>query len=269
MSKESAPCMIAVACAEPQVLVAAKLALAPHFDVQIAANSDAVLNALSEFDIAAIIVCIGEKRDEAFELFRNIQGQAASGNVPILFLAEKGSDEDETAAFEIGAADYTVKRQGTIGALAKRINLRISAGAGSAASESASPESVLAGKCILLADDVELNRYMVSELFTGIDGFSIVEVCDGDEAVAAFAEAPEKFAMILMDVLMPAMDGLEAAKAIRALDCKGAKDVPIIALTASPLDEDIDNCLAAGMNDFVKKPITREPLLKICAKHCV
>ena len=115
-------------------------------------------------------------------------------------------------------------------------------------------ENALRGLRVLLVEDSDLNREMACDALED-DGALVTEAVNGREAVDRFAADGGRFDVILMDVLMPVMDGLEATKAIRALSVKGAKTVPIVALTANR-DKDLEErCLAAGMNDFLQKPI--------------
>jgi CheY-like chemotaxis protein len=82
---------------------------------------------------------------------------------------------------------------------------------------------------------------------------------DGEEAVARFRD--EIFDVLLMDVQMPAMDGLEATRRIRLIEGqRGAGHVPIIAMTAQALSGDREDCMAAGMDDYLTKPIQAENL---------
>lgn len=92
---------------------------------------------------------------------------------------------------------------------------------------------------------------------------------DGQQAVKIFEDStPNTFDAILMDLMMPVMDGYSAAKAIRALDRPDASSVPIIAMTANAFDEDIKRCLAAGMNAHLSKPIDIDKLMKTLAQYC-
>jgi len=122
---------------------------------------------------------------------------------------------------------------------------------------------VFAGRRILLAEDVEINREIVLTLLEPTR-LTIDCATNGTEAVSLFQQAPNAYDLILMDVQMPEMDGYEATRQIRALDLARAKDIPIIAMTANVFREDIEKCLAAGMNDHIGKPIDiNEVLVKL------
>jgi CheY-like chemotaxis protein len=122
------------------------------------------------------------------------------------------------------------------------------------------------GHCILLAEDIEINCEIVMALLEP----TLLKIdCaeNGKEAVRMFGEAPDKYDMIFMDVQMPEMDGYEATRKIRSLDIPGAKDIPIIAMTANVFREDVEKCLEAGMNDHVGKPIDFDEVIKILCKY--
>ncbi|MDR1603712.1 MAG: response regulator [Gracilibacteraceae bacterium] len=129
-----------------------------------------------------------------------------------------------------------------------------------------SDDGILAGKRILLAEDVEINREIVSALmeYTGVD---IDFAFNGEEAVAKFSADPEGYDLILMDVHMPNMDGYEATRRIRASGEKRAGAIPIIAMTANVFREDIERCLAAGMNAHLGKPINAAEVITELKRH--
>jgi signal transduction histidine kinase/DNA-binding response OmpR family regulator/PAS domain-containing protein len=126
-----------------------------------------------------------------------------------------------------------------------------------------------AGRCILLAEDVEINREIVITLLEP----TLLEIdCaeNGAEAVKMFNESPQKYDMIFMDVQMPEMDGYTATSRIRAIEaklCSAAeitsplRRIPIIAMTANVFREDIERSLAAGMDDHIGKPLDFDVVL--------
>ena len=123
----------------------------------------------------------------------------------------------------------------------------------------------ISGLKLLVAEDNELNMEIATFLLSD-NGAQAVPVTDGKQAFEAFRDAaPGTFDAILMDVMMPEMNGLQATKAIRALHRPDAKAIPIIAMTANAFKEDGEKCLAAGMNAHLSKPLDAEALKRtIC-----
>jgi PAS domain S-box-containing protein len=117
------------------------------------------------------------------------------------------------------------------------------------------------GRCILLAEDMKINREIVLTLFEPTR-LKIECAENGAEAVRKFSAAPGKYDLIFMDIQMPEMDGYEATRCIRALDIPEAKSIPIIAMTANVFREDVEKCLAAGMNNHVGKPLNFNKVLE-------
>ena len=120
----------------------------------------------------------------------------------------------------------------------------------------------LEGLRILMAEDNELNQEIAQELLEDVG--ATVEVADnGLIAVSKFRDNPPgTFDLILMDVMMPEMDGIEATKTIRALDREDAKTIPILAMTANAFEEDKKKVLDAGMNAHLSKPIEMDLVMK-------
>ncbi len=123
---------------------------------------------------------------------------------------------------------------------------------------------VPAGDCgrspsVLVVDDHPVNRE-VARIMLEAFGCEVVEVCDGQQALDAVAE--QSFDLVLMDVRMPNMDGLEATRRIRAMP-GSAGGLSIVAMTADAMPEDVNRCLAAGMNAHMAKPINQAGLLSM------
>lgn len=124
------------------------------------------------------------------------------------------------------------------------------------------------GLRILLAEDNALNAEIVKKLLED-RGAEVEAASDGRQALEAFeSHKPGTYAAILMDVMMPNMDGLDATRAIRALDRADAKVIPIIAMTANAFEEDARKCMEAGMNAHLPKPIRIERLVAVIAGFC-
>ena len=111
-----------------------------------------------------------------------------------------------------------------------------------------------------MAEDIEINQEIVSSLLQHT-GVSIEVAVNGREAVEMFKADPSRYDMIFMDIHMPEVDGYEATRMIRSLDAARAKAVPIVAMTANVFREDIEKCLASGMDDHVGKPIDMDEII--------
>ena len=127
-------------------------------------------------------------------------------------------------------------------------------------------ENSIKGLHILLAEDNELNME-IAEFVLQNEGADVTKAWDGQEAVELFRNSePGEFDVILMDIMMPVMNGYEAAKMIRFLDREDAKEIPIIAMTANAFTEDRIRAKEAGMDEHVAKPIDVELLIKVIHK---
>ena len=123
------------------------------------------------------------------------------------------------------------------------------------------------GLNLLLVEDNELNAEIAETLLSD-EGAAVTVAKDGSQAFNIFKEKPEgSFDAILMDIMMPVMDGLTATKKIRTLNHPDAKKIPIIAMTANAFKEDKEKCLAAGMNAHLAKPIEIENVKKVLCEQ--
>ncbi len=119
---------------------------------------------------------------------------------------------------------------------------------------------------ILIVDDIEINIEIMVALL-GSTGINIDTAISGKDAVDMFQANPYRYALILMDMQMPEIDGLQATRMIRELDLPRASEIPIIAMTANVFREDIELCLNAGMNGHLGKPIDVDEVVGILRKY--
>jgi CheY-like chemotaxis protein len=125
----------------------------------------------------------------------------------------------------------------------------------------------LDGMKVLVVEDNELNMEIACDILSD-ENMVITTAENGQEAVDVYEAAqPGTFDVILMDIMMPVMDGLDATRAIRASDHEDAKTIPIIAMTANAYREDIEKSLDAGMNAHIAKPIDVSLLLSVLAEY--
>ena len=130
------------------------------------------------------------------------------------------------------------------------------------ASEGDAAPALFAGRRILLAEDIEINCEIVKSLLEPTQA-AIIVAANGAEAVHIFSQSPDTFDLILMDIQMPEMDGYEATRRIRQLDAANAESIPIIAMTANAFKEDIEQCLKAGMDGHIAKPLDIGEVMRI------
>ena len=132
--------------------------------------------------------------------------------------------------------------------------------------ENGTPEIDCSGHVILLADDIDINLEIVAALLEPTN-VVIDTVKSGKEAFNAFVANPARYSLILMDLQMPEIDGLEATEMIRGLGLPEAAKVPIIAMTANVFKEDVEKCMKVGMNGHLGKPIVLAEVKKVLARY--
>ncbi|NOY68509.1 MAG: response regulator [Deltaproteobacteria bacterium] len=122
----------------------------------------------------------------------------------------------------------------------------------------AKPKDYIGAK-ILVAEDNAVNQKLIKMMLAKL-GCEVVMTENGREAVDTFSAKPDEFALIFMDIQMPEMDGFAALREIRG---QGYADIPVVALTAHAMAEHKEECLRAGMNDYLSKPIRKAALVKV------
>jgi len=119
---------------------------------------------------------------------------------------------------------------------------------------------------VLVAEDQLINRKVITQ-FLERKGLKVRIAENGKQAVELFTQNPEDFFMVLMDVQMPVMDGLEATQMIRTIEQKLKTHIPIVAMTAHAMKGDKEKCLAAGMDHYLSKPVNATELYSVVEKY--
>ena len=118
---------------------------------------------------------------------------------------------------------------------------------------------------ILIVDDMEINRVILDGLFQ--EEYHLLEAENGEQALLLLRQYHENIAIMLLDVVMPVMDGYTATRKIRSLEHSDAKTIPIIAMTANAFQEDAEKCIAVGMNAHLAKPLDIEKMKTIICEQ--
>ena len=115
-------------------------------------------------------------------------------------------------------------------------------------------------RTVLVVDDEEVNRLMLGEILK--DSYDVMYAENGADAAGRIKAWGKKISLVLLDLRMPEMDGLEATRTIRAMDREDAKVIPVIALTANAFDEDVQRSMQAGLNAHLSKPVQQDVLFE-------
>ncbi len=201
---------------------------------------------------------------DGVELTRRIKKKEDGHSVVIMISATEWSAIEEHA--KAAGVDMYLPKPLFESSIADCINTCLGTPEEEARNGAGEEENVFDGSRVLLAEDVEINREIVLALLEPT-GVSIDCAENGLTTVEAFRANPAEYDIIFMDLQMPEMDGYEATRKIRAMDVPAAKSVPIVAMTANVFKEDIEKCLANGMDDHLGKPLDLEEVLAVLRKY--
>jgi PAS domain S-box-containing protein len=186
-----------------------------------------------------------------------IRAREETRGLPIILMSAYAGKEEEARCAEVGVNVFLPKPitpSSLYNAIVEAEGLRP---AGPVQKTAADAEAEFAGARVLLAEDNEANQFVALELL-GRLGIELDIAANGREAVEMVGQ--KSYAAVLMDMQMPEMDGLEATRRIRQQPA--LHGLPVIAMTANAMKADVEACLAAGMNDFLSKPIERAALVQ-------
>ncbi|MDE1461963.1 response regulator [Spartinivicinus poritis] len=211
-------------------------------------------------DLLIIDWCMPEMN--GIELVKHLRLIPVFQRLPVVVITAFGNEKVHQQAAQVGAKDFLVKPFTTYGlwqSITQAIGLSPKA---QLSQPKAKQMKNLQGIRVLLVEDNKINQLLVKE-FLNDTGVALSFAFNGQQAVTALEK--ESFDVVLMDVQMPVMDGYEATQKIRQEHCSGS--LPIIAMTANAMKGDRERCLAAGMNDYLSKPIKKDQLLEVLKKQ--
>ncbi|MBA4062532.1 MAG: hypothetical protein C0501_02275 [Isosphaera sp.] len=200
---------------------------------------------------------------DGFAVAERVAGRADLAAPVVMMLSSADRGEDAARCRALGMAGYLVKpvKPGELRrALAAAVGTRAEA---ARAARPAAPAPDAPPLRILLAEDNAVNQRVAVRILQGC-GHRVTVANHGGEAVRL--SAGERFDVILIDVQMPVMDGFEAVAVIRAREAGTGRRTPIVAMTAHAMKGDRERCLAAGMDDYLSKPVRRDELVGILAR---
>ena len=213
---------------------------------------------LSGQDYGVVIVDWKMAGTDGIETIRRIRTEV-DGNIPILLISAYDWSDIEDRAKAAGANGF-VSKPLFRSTLYDKINALI--GKESVSQEPEDDYSDLQGLHILVAEDNDINWEIISAMLS-MFGITTERAENGRVCVDRMRTAAEgSYALIFMDIQMPEMNGLDAAKAIRKLEDPWAASIPIVAMTADAFSENVTECLEAGMNGHIAKPVDIKLVIK-------
>jgi CheY-like chemotaxis protein len=219
------------------------------------------------FAVVLLDACLADP--DGFTVAEQIKNDPESARAAVMLLSGASQSADIARCQESGVAAYLTKP--VIGQQLLAAILRASGALEEQTAEATVPDESSPAKPsrklrVLLVEDNEVNRTLGTRLL-GKHGHNVVVAGNGREALKALEHAPREFDLILMDVQMPDMDGLETTAAIRARELLTGGHVPVIAVTAHAMKGDRERCLAAGMDGYLSKPVQVHELLNLLREY--
>ena len=220
---------------------------------------------LARNKIDCIILDLNLPGMKGYEWMEKIKSTKGLSNIPIIIYSGKDLSEAEEIKLKKFANTIIIKNEYSylrlldeVQLFLHKVNQKLPVG-NEFKMKLHVPEEVLKDKKVLLVDDDVRNVYSLSNLLE-LQGMQIVEAYDGREALEKL-QTEKGIDMVLMDVMMPEMDGMEATREIRKID--RFKNLPVIALTAKAMKEDREKCIKAGASDYIPKPVDTDKLLTL------
>ncbi|MHC2991624.1 autoinducer kinase [Pontibacter sp. HJ8] len=243
----------------------AELLLAHGLKSTSAHSAEEAERVLAKQNVDGIILDLNLPGMNGYDWMKKIKSQTGLSDIPIIIYSGKDLSEDEENALKEFANTIIIKNEYSylrlldeVQLFLHKVNQKLPSGKDFKMKLHV-PEEVLRGKKVLVADDDVRNIYSLSSLLE-LHQMQVIVAYDGQEALQKL-ETEKGIDIVLMDVMMPEMDGIEATKRIR--ENARFKQLPIIALTAKAMKEDKEKCIEAGASDYIPKPVDTDKLLTL------
>jgi signal transduction histidine kinase/DNA-binding response OmpR family regulator len=212
---------------------------------------------------------------DGFQVAEFLKGDVSVADTPIMMLTSSGARGDKARCLELGIPAYLTKPvkqssllDGIMNAVGVPAPQVVSSGPtrekdGVVSSSAIENKGITFPLRVLVVEDNAVNQKLAMTLLKR-EGHDVVVAESGAEAISKSSEST--FDLILMDIQMPEMDGLEATASIRESEKSTGDHIPIVAMTAHAMQGDRERCLNAGMDDYISKPIRKKELLRILEK---
>ena len=231
------------------------------YDVAISVNGEDGLAKINAWQPDLILLDIVMPKMNGYEVLENLQNN--NNKIPVIIISNSGQDIELEKIKKMGAADYIIKTQIEPGAVAQKVNKLLNISAAKALKKTSpgrQAETNSGGAKVLLVEDDSFLRDICRKKLIK-EGFNVEAAIDGEEALIKVENfMPE---VVLLDIILPAMDGFEVLKEIRSHKNRLIKNVPVIMLTNLGQKEDNRKALALGANDYlVKAHFTTEEIVE-------
>ncbi|MGN6510963.1 MAG: response regulator, partial [Chitinophaga sp.] len=221
------------------------------------------VDALLKKEVNCVILDMSASRDRSYETLEEVKKQQELENIPIIVFTGRSLSRDEEQQLRGYADSVVIKVANSYQRIMDEVSLFLHLVAGRKETNGNSNglgtmDVVLRGKTVLVADDDVRNIFSLSKALEAC-GMKVVSAMDGKEALEKLKKQPAD--IVLMDMMMPEMDGYESTRHIKA-DPKTAA-IPVIAVTAKAMKGDREKCIEAGASDYISKPVDIDQLLSL------
>ena len=219
------------------------------YNVSLAPDGEAGLDKINTLKPDLILLDIVMPKMNGYEVLEELHKQGS--RTPVIIISNSGQNVELEKTKKLGAVDYIIKTQIDPANVIEKVKKYINgAGDGAQVQPEEAKEEIISGPIVLLVeDDSSLRDICFKKLKK--EGFNVIAVADGDEVVKLTEE--HKPEIILLDIILPSIDGFEVLKQIRSHKVKAIKNVPVIMLTNLGQEEDIKKAMKLGANDYLVK----------------